>query len=65
MFTLERACEIQVMSQLGGGALIPIPKPILEGARAQAREVTRGLGGALAWPALLRKLDRLDPGYKT
>jgi hypothetical protein len=65
MFTLERACEIQVMSQLAGGALIPIPKPILVGARAQAREVTRGLGGALAWPALLRKLDRLDPGYKT
>ena len=22
-----------------------------------------GLGGALAWPALLRKLDRLNPGY--
>jgi hypothetical protein len=23
-----------------------------------------GLLGALAWPALLRKLDRADPGYK-
>jgi hypothetical protein len=64
MFTLERACEIQVVAQSGGGALIPIPKPILEGARAQSRQVTRGLGGQLAWPALLRKLDRLDPGYR-
>ncbi len=65
MYTFERACEIQVMAQSGGGALIPIPKPILEGARAQSAQVTRGLGGALAWPALLRKMDRLDPGYRS
>jgi hypothetical protein len=26
--------------------------------------LTRGAGGALAWPALLRKIDRLDPGYR-
>jgi ribulose-5-phosphate 4-epimerase/fuculose-1-phosphate aldolase len=65
MFVLQRACEIQVMAQSGGGALIPIPQPILDGARAQSAQVTRGLGGALAWPAILRKLDRLDPSYRT
>ena len=65
MFLLQRACEIQVMAQSGGGALIPIPQPILDGARAQSAQVTRGLGGALAWPAILRKLDRLDPSYRT
>jgi hypothetical protein len=27
--------------------------------------VTRGAGAALAWPGLLRKLDRLDPSYRT
>ncbi len=64
MFTLQRACEIQVMAQSGGGALIPIPQPILDGARAQSAQVTRGLGGALAWPGVLRKLDRLDPSYR-
>lgn len=66
MFTFQRACEIQVMAQAGGGVLIPIPQAILDGARAMAAGVTRsksGLGGALAWPALLRKLDRLNPGY--
>jgi hypothetical protein len=26
--------------------------------------VTRGAGGNLAWPALLRKLDRSEPDYK-
>jgi hypothetical protein len=25
---------------------------------------TKGLGGGLAWPGLLRKLDRLDPSYR-
>jgi hypothetical protein len=24
----------------------------------------QGMGGTLAWPALLRKLDLQDPGYK-
>jgi hypothetical protein len=27
-------------------------------------QVTKGLGADLVWPALLRKLDRVDPGYK-
>ena len=65
MFTLERACEIQVMAEAGGRALIPVPQAILDGARAQSAQVTRGLGGALAWPGILRKLDRLDPSYRT
>ena len=33
-------------------------------AQAQAAQVTRSLGGALAWPGLLRKLDRLDTSYR-
>ncbi len=65
MFVLQRACEIQVMAEAGGGPLIPIPQPILDGARAQSAQVTRGLGGALAWPGVLRKLDRLDPGWRS
>ncbi|MGA7196173.1 class II aldolase/adducin family protein [Roseiarcus sp.] len=64
MYTMQRACEIQVLAQSGGGDLIPIPKPILDGAAAQRAQVTRGLGGALAWPGLMRKLDRRDAGYR-
>jgi hypothetical protein len=29
------------------------------------KAVTAGQGANLAWPALLRKLDRTDPSYKT
>ena len=38
---------------------------IIAGAKAAVKQVTRGAGGGIAWPALLRKLDRLDPGYRS
>jgi hypothetical protein len=41
---------------------VHIDPRIIAGAAAQAKQVTRGAGGALAWPALLRKLDRIDSG---
>jgi hypothetical protein len=28
------------------------------------RTQTAGMGGAFAWPALLRKLDRMDSDYR-
>ena len=65
MFTLQRACEIQVMAQ-AGGELIQIPQQILDGARAMIAGVmksSQGMGGSLPWPALLRKLDQQNPGY--
>ncbi|MFC3674417.1 class II aldolase/adducin family protein [Ferrovibrio xuzhouensis] len=64
IYILERACTMQIMAQSGGGRLRAVPKPIVDGILAQAKEATRGMGGSLAWPALLRKLDRLDPGYR-
>lgn len=66
MFTLQRACEVQVMAQSGGAELIHIPQTILAGAKAMVAGVMRGsqgMGGPLAWPALLRKLDQQNPGY--
>lgn len=64
MFVLQRACEVQIAAQSGGNKLVPIPQPIVDGIKEAASKVTKGLGGNLAWPALLRKLDRLDPSYK-
>jgi hypothetical protein len=43
---------------------VQIEQRILEGIAAQAKEVTKGLGGQLAWPGLLRKLDRKDPSFR-
>ena len=64
MYVLETACQTQLLAQSGGGSLLPIDARILAGIQAQAEEVTKGLGGQLAWPGLLRKLDREDPGYR-
>jgi ribulose-5-phosphate 4-epimerase/fuculose-1-phosphate aldolase len=63
MYVLQRACETQIAAQGNGAALIRVPQPIVDGISAQAQVVTRGLGGSLVWPGLLRKLDRLDPSY--
>jgi ribulose-5-phosphate 4-epimerase/fuculose-1-phosphate aldolase len=64
MYLFEAACTVQVRAQ-GGGELISIDPRIIAGARSQAKQVTRNAGGALAWPGLLRKLDRIDPSYRT
>src|SRR3989442_5057490 len=60
MYLLERACEVQLMAQAGGGELVEIATPIQRGIEAQVKVVTRGLGADLVWPGLLRKLDRRD-----
>jgi ribulose-5-phosphate 4-epimerase/fuculose-1-phosphate aldolase len=65
MYFLEAACMMQVRAQAGGGALTRIGQPIVDGAEEQWQRVTHGAGGGLAWPALLRKLERVDPSYRT
>src|ERR1700690_1191264 len=64
MYVFESACAIQVRAQSGAGDLIRIPDSVLSGIRDAASQVTRGLGSRLVWPGLLRKLDRLNPGYR-
>ena len=63
MYLFETVCAIQVRALAGGGACIEVPAQIIATAQQQAAQVTRGAGGALAWPALLRRLDRHHPGY--
>ena len=63
MYLFETTCTIQLRAQSGGRELIPISDSILGGIRAAAEQVTRGLGSALVWPGLLRRLDRRNPGY--
>ena len=64
MYVLETACQTQILAQSGGSELLQVPEPIVAGIQAQAEEVTRGLGGQLVWPGLLRKLDRSDASFR-
>jgi ribulose-5-phosphate 4-epimerase/fuculose-1-phosphate aldolase len=63
MFTLQRTCEIQVLAQ-AGGPLIDVDPRIVGGVKQNVERVLKGLGGGLAWPGLLRKLDRIDPSFR-
>jgi hypothetical protein len=54
---------VQLLAQSGGRELVSVDPRIVAGVKENVVAVTRGLGGALAWPGLLRKLDRVRPGY--
>ena len=64
MYTFENACQIQISAQ-AGGALIEVDPSIVAGTAQAIKVQTGGLGGAFVWPAMLRRLDRIDPGYRT
>lgn len=64
MYALETACQTQLAAQSAGVPLLEINPAIVAGIQAQVEAVTRGMGGELAWPGLLRKLDRVDTSYR-
>jgi ribulose-5-phosphate 4-epimerase/fuculose-1-phosphate aldolase len=68
MYRAERACRFQLAFQQSGAAPSPIPDDIQESTAARGRKAFWG-GGALdpdrlEWPALLRRLDRIDASYR-
>ena len=66
MHSLERSCSLQIAAQAGGDLVMP-SKAVCEHAAAQFNseaDVSTGNSlNKLAWEALLRKLDRQNPGY--
>jgi ribulose-5-phosphate 4-epimerase/fuculose-1-phosphate aldolase len=67
MYFLERACTMQVRTRMLGAAAddYPTAPSVIEKNAELAR--SGGLSQAaelLVWPALLRKLDRIDPGFR-
>jgi len=64
IYYLERACTMQVRA-LSGGAKMSMPNQgVPEKTAFEGSIGFNGYMSALAWPALLRKLDRVDPGYR-
>jgi len=64
MYMFESTCQIQLAAQ-AGGELTTVDQQIVDGVADVARVQTDGMGGAFVWPALLRKLDRIEESYKT
>ena len=63
MYTFENTCRIQIDAQAGGELLYVDPR-IMEGMAQVMKTATAGQGANIAWPALIRKLDKLDPSYR-
>ena len=64
MYVMQKACEIQVAALAGDRPLTPVPQPIIDKIQSEGDKVTSSQGGLLAWPGLLRKLDRIDPSFR-
>ena len=64
IFRLERACRYQILAQSGGATITPLSDDIARSRSHVAKTTALTKRGELIWPALLRRLDRLDPSYK-
>jgi len=63
-FRLARACQVQIAA-LSCNVEIGLPADeIVESSWRQYQPGVRRRFGVLEWPALLRKLDRIDPSYR-
>ncbi|CAG2134922.1 class II aldolase/adducin family protein [Cupriavidus plantarum] len=64
MHRLELACRAQIGAMACNTPLQTVPKDVLEATWNNYQPGTRRPYGVMEWPALLRKLDRLDPSYR-
>lgn len=64
MYFLEQACRAQILAQ--SDTKEPLEEPSAMGAKVQqqgAPAFVPGIGDNLAWPGLIRKLNRENPGF--
>lgn len=68
LYRAERACRMQLAFQQSGAEAMPIPEAVqvtnIERNRFNNSDRGYRTIGRLEWPALLRKLDRIDESYK-
>ncbi len=64
MYYLERACTMQVRALAGQGKVNMPPQGSAEKAAEQSVLLFDGTVDEIAWPAWLRKLDRVDDSYR-
>jgi ribulose-5-phosphate 4-epimerase/fuculose-1-phosphate aldolase len=64
MYYIEKAASMQVRALAGGTKAYGVNQGVAEKNAAISRSAFDGPISGLAWPALIRKLDRTDPSYK-
>jgi ribulose-5-phosphate 4-epimerase/fuculose-1-phosphate aldolase len=64
MYRLERACQLHIMTFSCTSEIRLPPEDVIRKTQSGIRDGKRRRFGMLEWPALLRKLDRIDPSYR-
>ena len=64
IYRLERACKYQILAESGGAEINPLSTEIVESRTDVSSTAVLKKRGDFIWPALLRKLDRIDPSYR-
>ena len=64
IYRLERACQLQVTTLSCNTEIRLPPREVIEYTNHQMQPGVRRRTGLLEWPALLRKLDRVDSSYR-
>lgn len=64
MWYLERACRMQLQVMASGAKVHELSPETCEHTAQQYDKGMERSGGAPAWPALLRMLDQVSPGYR-
>jgi ribulose-5-phosphate 4-epimerase/fuculose-1-phosphate aldolase len=65
MHRLELSCRAQIGAMSCSTPLQAVPDPVLEATWDNYQPGTRRPFGVMEWPGMLRKLDRMDPGFRT
>ncbi len=63
-FRLERACQLQVMALSCNTELSMPPRELIEATSHLYKPGVRRRFGLMEWPALLKKLDAIDPSFR-
>jgi len=64
MHRLELSCKTQIAAMSCNTPLIEVPTQVVEATYLNYQPHVRRAFGVLDWPALLRKLDRIDPSFR-
>jgi len=64
MHRLELSCRTQLAAMACGDKIYPVPQDVIDKTYLNYQPQTRRPFGVMEWPALLRKLDRVDPSYR-
>lgn len=69
IYRLEKICQTQLLAMAANSALNPVSQELVELSHRQYMANTAAVGrkpvpfGEMEWPAMLRLIDRVNPGY--